>query len=240
MNRFDIRLHEIRRAHLCGLMLAIALTEIFLLPSVTGEDALSGPPCYPDSVHVLNGCHLSTIRYLAQFKSEYPSERGDVLVISTSDADRNHAVALITWHGQLWCRDEYFGVFSLDSLEPRPNSEVLVDRIENILRERAAQSGHKGGGPNTHLARGSISKDQRLVEVVRAKQIVPFCTTLFWIRSKNQEIPMLFFRPASQRIAVYDPLHGTCIASCECHDDSRIVSYVAVKFGYSVDGVRSG
>jgi hypothetical protein len=167
-----------------------------LLPSATGKDAMSAPPCYPDKIHVSNGCHLSTVRYLAQFKSDYPDEQGEVLEISLPDACRNHSVALVTWHGRLWCRDEYVGVFPLECrAEPRPKPEVLVEWTEYLFRQQAARLIQRDGAANTHFTRGPMSKEQRLAEVARAEQIIPFRTTVFWIRCKNQEIPVIFFAP---------------------------------------------
>jgi hypothetical protein len=219
-------------------MLVMGLAAALSLPSATGKDA---PPSYPDKVHVPNGCQLSTVRYLAQFSSEYPEERGEVLEISLPEADRNHAVALITWHGKLWCRDEYFGVFPLDCpAETMPRMETLAGRAETLLRHLATRLTHKTGVRNASFSRGPMSREQRLAEVVRAGAIIPFRSTLFWIQNGGEEIPVVFFRPSNDRIAVYDPLNGTCLARCASLDDPKVVSQVAAKLGYSVDGIRTG
>ena len=74
--------------------------------------ALSRPPAYPDTAHVLNGCHLSTLRFLNRYLAEFPAERGETLVVSMRNADGSvqpHTIGLISWQGQAWCRDEYTG-----------------------------------------------------------------------------------------------------------------------------------
>lgn len=223
------------------LVFALGFTAACLLPSAVGKDALRVPPAYPDKLHVSNGCQLSTVRYLAQFRSEYPGEKGEVLVISLPDTDRNHAVALITWHGQLWCRDEYLGVFPLECpAEPRPPLKSLADRAESQLRRLAARLIHRNGTPNARPCEGPMSRDQRLAEVVRARLILPFHSTLFWIRNAGLEIPVIFFRLTSDRIAVYDPPNGTCVARCASLDDPKVVSQVAEMLGYAVEGIRTG
>ena len=239
VNIIGTSLGKIRHARIGGLILVVAFALSYLPPPALGMTS-QDPPSYPDKVHVSNGCHLSTARFLAQFQSANPGEQGEILELCLPNADRTHAVALITWRGQLWCRDEYFGVFSLECrAEPKLEHKELAARAETLLRQQAYRLIHEEGAPKGYLARESMSADQRLAEVALAARIIPHPTTLFWIQCKNQEIPVLFFRLTSQRIAVYDPMHGTCLASCACRDDSKIVSYVAAKLGYSVDGVRS-
>lgn len=55
-----------------------------------------------------------------------------------------------------------------------------------------------------------------------------------------RENPVVFFRPASQKIAIHDPLYGTCLATCTHHDNAKIESLVAARLGYAVNGVRTG
>ena len=50
---------------------------------------------------------------------------------------------------------------------------------------------------------------------------------------------MAFFRPAGQRIAVYDPEHGTSTAECAATDDAKIVLLVASRLGYRAESVRA-
>ena len=232
---------RVRALRFIGLSLVVALTTAYLLASATGRCALPDPPSYPDEIHVLNGCRLSTARYLERFRDAFPDEHGEVLNIRMPDAGQNHAVALVTWHGQLWCRDEYFGVFPLEcSVEARPRRPELADRAEDLLARQAARLIHKEGAPRMRLAREPISAGQLLQEVALAVRIIPFPTTLFWIRSGDLEVPLIFFRPTSERVAVYDPLHGTCLAKCACHDDAKVVSQIAAELGYSVDAIRTG
>ncbi len=67
----------------------------------------------------------------------------------------------------------------------------------------------------------------------------PFPATSFWIRNGKHETPVAFFRSNSKPIAVYEPLHGTCLAECSIRDDAKVVSLVAAKLGFHADSVRA-
>lgn len=240
MNRISIWRYEARRFRVRSLALALAFAGTCLLQSVSGDETRPVPPAYPDEIHVPNGCQLSTIRYLARFRSDYPDERGEILPVCMPNTNRDHAVALITWHGQLWCRDEYFAVFPLEwRAESRPSTGELVRRTEALLRQHAARLIHRIGAPEAQIAWERMSARQRLATVVQAARIIPFPTTLFWIRSGAREIPVVFFRPTGQHIAVYDPWNGTCFGECACRDDAKVVLQVANRLGYVVDGIRA-
>lgn len=241
MSRINIRQYKARRIRVRRLALAMAFAATCLLQSVAGEEIRPVPPAYPDKIHVPNGCQLSTVRYLAQFNSDHPDERGEILSLRMPNTNRDHAVALVTWHGQLWCRDEYFGVFPLEwRAEPRPAVGELVKRTEALLRQQAARRIHRIGAPEAQIAWERMSARQRLAAVVQAARIIPFPTTLFWIRSGDREIPVVFFRPMGQHIAVYDPSNGTCLAECACCNDAKVVRQVATRLGYVVEGIHAG
>ena len=201
------------------------------------------PPDYPDREHVTNGCHISTITFLDRFLAAFPAERGEPLVITMLNADwvrRPHTIALLSWQGQWWCRDEYFGVFTLDRpVEAKPDMKQLVLRAETMLEKhvktvmRTAVAAPRSAPPT------SMSSEQRLREVAVVARTVPFSTTIFWVKCGSRELPVAFFRPTAQQIAVYDPLHGTCLAECSSRDDAKIVSLVASRLGYHVDGVHA-
>lgn len=241
MTSIGIRRYEAHRFRVRRLALAIAFAATCVLQSASGKDTGPSPPCYPDRIHVPNGCELSAVRYLAQFRFDHPGERGEILSICMPNITRNHAVAVITWHGQFWCRDEYFGVFPLECrAEPRPATGELVKRTETLLRQQAARQIHQVGAPEVQIAWERMSARQRLAAVVQAARIIPFPTTLFWIRSGDREFPVVFFRPMTQYIAVYDPLNGTCLAKCACRDDAKVVLQVVTRLGYVVDGIHNG
>lgn len=202
----------------------------------------STPPAYPDTAHVCNGCHLSTIGFIARYLAHFPGERGQPLVISMMNADgvrRSHTIALISWQGQTWCRDEYYGVFPLGCrYEAQPNLRHLTSKAQFLLERRAQALVRETGFPLRPAPPDEMASDQRLGQVAVAARIIPFPTTIYWVRSGRQELPMVFFRPSSGTIAVYEPLHGTCLAQCAIPSDAKVVSLVAEKLGYHADSVR--
>jgi hypothetical protein len=234
-----------------SLVLGIALIATLAVPAASAFESLpngsatfSAPPSYPDVVHVFNGCHLSTLRYLSRFLSEFPQEHGQTLTISMMEADGTktiHTIALISWLGQSWCRDEYFGVFCLNCrFDPQADLRRLVGVAEIKLHEQAAKVIGTTGMPLRRSAPTQMSAEQRISEVTAATRIIPGSSTIFWVQSGQCELPLAFFRPTAQLIAVYDPLHGTCTAKCSNCDDSAVVRSVAERLGYRPVGVRKG
>jgi hypothetical protein len=234
-----------RLPRLAALVLVLATLTAPVAHATTRVSNLytaSVPPAYPDSDHVLNGCHLSSIRFLNRYLAEFPAERGETLVVNMRNADGSiqaHTIALISWQGQAWCRDEYYGVFSLEcAAESQPNLDRLSAQAERKL-ERHAQMmirTHQVAArsqPSTHL-----SAEQDLRDVTLAAKLIPYATSIFWVRCGNRELPMAFFRPDGKRIAVYDPVHGTSTAECASTDDAKIVLLVAARLGYRAESVR--
>jgi hypothetical protein len=206
-------------------------------------NTFSAPPAYPDAAHVLNGCHLSSIRFLNRFLAEYPAEHGQTLVVTMRNADGStlaHTIALISWQGQAWCRDEYYGVFSLGcAAETNPSLERLSARAERKLEKHAQLMVSTGQAEARSEPPAHLSAEQNLRDVTVAAKLIPYATTIFWVRCGNQERPMAFFRPTGKRIAVYDPEHGTSTADCACTDDAKVVLLVASRLGYRAQSVRA-
>jgi len=231
-----------RGSGISSLATALVIIAALANPAARAASSPLSPPSYPDAAHVSNGCHLSTIRYLARYLSEFPGERGEPLVINMLNADRSrkmHTVALISWQGHAWCRDEYFGVFALGCpLEARPNLDRLSARAEACYQEHARKLIHMAGMPQRREASENLSSEDRFHEVTQAARIIPFPTTIFWVRSGREEFPVAFFRPGGRQVAVYDPLNGTSLAECSILDDAKVVSLVAARLGYRSDGVR--
>lgn len=243
------RLLKNRRYRLGPLALSLAITAGFAASAARAANPApdasldpSAPPSFPDSTHVFNGCHLSTISYLARYLSQYPGERGEPLVINMRNADglrRMHTMALISWRGRAWCRDEYFGVFALGCpFETRPNLDRLSAKAEACYQSHARMAIHFGGMAQRREAPEDLSPEERLREVTVATQIIPYPTSIFWVRCGREELPVAFFRPGGRQVAVYDPLHGTSLAECSISDDAKVVSLVAARLGYSSEGVR--
>jgi hypothetical protein len=237
-----------RGTRIGSLALALMLASTIISPAARADAAVPGvsqsaPPSYPDADHVCNGCHLSTIRYLSRFLAEYPAEHGEPLVINMMNADRTrgmHTMALISWHGQAWGRDEYFGVFSLGCrFEKEPDLSRLAACAESAYQQHARRVIRMEGTPRRPDDPEQMSRAQRFQEVTLATRIIPFPSSIYWLRSGREEFPVAFFRPSGGQIAVYDPLHGTCLAECSSPDDVKVVSLVAAQLGYRPDHVRS-
>ena len=205
--------------------------------------ALTTPPAYPDTAHVLNGCHLSSIRFLNRYLAEFPGERGETLEVSMRNADGStqaHTIALISWQGQAWCRDEYYGVFPLEcAAESNPNLDRLSARAERKLEKHAQLMIRTGQAAARSEPPVHLSAEQNLRDVTTAAKLIPYTTRIFWVRSGNRELPMAFFRPGGKRIAVYDPVHGTSTAECACTDEAKVVLLVDTRLGYRAESVRA-
>jgi len=239
-------MHPNRLLQLASLALVLATVTVPLARASARisnpSTALLAPPAYPDSAHVLNGCALSTLRFLTQYLSDFPAERGETLVVTMRNADGSiqpHTIALISWQGQAWCRDEYYGVFPLDcTAESQPNLDRLSARAERNLEKHAQMMVRTGQAAARTEPPAQLSAEQNLRDVTTAARLIPYATKIFWVRSGNRELPMAFFRPDGRRIAVYDPVHGTSTAECASTDDAKIVLLVASRLGYRAESVR--
>ena len=162
--------------------LALAIAAAVAVPAARADPlpddsvTLPGPPSYPEDTHVFNGCHLSTIRYLARYLSEFPGESGMPLLIKMRNADgpkRMHTLALVSWKGQAWCRDEYFGVFALGCpYEAQPNLKRLVSKAEILLERHAQTMVRTSGKPLRPNAPEQMSPEQRIRAVKAAVGII--------------------------------------------------------------------
>jgi hypothetical protein len=242
--QLNLSLQNTRGARLAALLLSLVLSAPALRAlEMTHVPAISAPPAYPDRSHTPNDCHLSTLTFLARFQAEFPQERGDAVVVAMHNEAGvrwNHTVALISWHGQTWCRDEYLGVFALDfSFEHRPAAGRLATAVQSALDRQARQVLRQTGSNLLVAPPETLSDRERADDVTAAAHAVPFAVTIFWIQSGKQQVPVAFFRPNSRQIAVYEPLHGTCLAECASRDDAKIVALVATKLGYRADNVRA-
>jgi hypothetical protein len=219
---------------------AFALAILVVTALAARADVNAAPPAYPDKVHVSNGCHVSTLTYLTKFAAQFPAEKGEPLIIRMLNADgvrRLHTISLITWRGQLWCRDEYFGVFPLDCpVAARPDPEGLVRLAREALEGQAQLLIRTAGVTLRPAPPAKMSPAQRSAETAVVAGLVPLAIT-YQVRSGNREFPLVFFHPARGQVAVYDPQHGTCVGECMVSNDDQFVSAVATKLGYRVDTV---
>jgi hypothetical protein len=144
-----------------------------------------------------------------------------------------HTLALISWRGQAWCRDEYFGVFALGcAYEGEPNLDRLTAKAESSYQGHARHLIRNEGTPQRPDSPEELTQSERIREVTLAMQIIPYPSTIYWLRSGRGEFPVAFFRPSGRQVAVYDPLNGTSLAECSIRDDAKVVSLVAARLGY--------
>lgn len=198
--------------------------------------ALTAPPDFPDGQHVPNGCYLSAVTFAHKYQLRFPEERSSPLAITLRNADgrrKPHTVALVTWHGAWWGRDEYFGVFPT-GIGASSDPAIHSQQVERALERRAAAR-PAAALLALHVASEPITPASRDRAIRAAEAAIPFPTSTIWVASGNREIPFLFFRPAAGQIAVYDPIYGTATALCSALDQNRIVATVAAKFGYRAD-----
>ncbi len=229
---------------LCGARLGSLIFALLLTATLSAPAAgLQDPPAYPDGEHVSNGCYVSTFNFLARFRAEFPEERGEPAIVTLRNADgsrRPHTVALVSWQGEWWGRDEYFGVFPLGrSVAAHPNPEELAGRAGAMLEKHAAKLVRSRMASRPPTPATEMAAEQRVREVTAAARMIPARATVFWVKSGKSEVPVAFFRPTDRQIAVYDPLRGTSLAECACPDDAKVVAAVASRLGYRVDGVRA-
>jgi len=202
------------------------------------------PPNFPDMVHVANGCFISSFVYLARFHAAYPAERTDTAAIVLPNADgsfKPHTVAIVSWGGTWWARDEFYGLADLRTPSSRPlNLAGVASRLDGIFRARAARqlaAGHRRE-PDRAPA-GAEGTRWRLEQIQAAQQLLPVESEIIWYRSQGEALPFLFFRTSNQgSFAIYDPAIGSAQAVAEEKDAHRIVAAVAVRLGYPADPQR--
>lgn len=244
MNATSLLSNKLPGRYLLRASAAFLLTvNALFVTAVAATESDREPPHFPDEVHVFNGCHLSTLSYLARFTAEYPAEQGQPLVLLMDNADgikRPHTVSLISWQGSWWCRDEYFGVSPL-GLRVSQNLSLarISSRAGSVLKKHFRAQMSKSSTVRPPTVPATLSPEQTLREVSVASQKIPLPSTIYWVQTGRSEIPLVFFRPARDTIAVYHPTFGTCVAECSASDDAGIVKSVAAVFGYLVDSVRA-
>lgn len=222
-----------------SLVLSVA-TATAATTKATAEDA---PPFFNDAAHVLNGCHLSSIAYLARFTAEFPAERGEPVVLIVPNGDgvkRPHTIALLTWKGTWWGRDEYFGVFRIGArVDSGVTADDLTDRATTLISRISSRASRNAGYRRPPVATGRLSSAELSREATVAASLIPHPSTTYWITDGGREYPLVFFRPSPGTIAVYDPHRGTGVAECAATDDSRVVAMVAARLGYNASSVRA-
>jgi len=177
--------------------------------------------------------------YLRRFEAENPGERGIPLVVDNYTGVTRHTVAMVTWQGEWWCRDERLGVFALGLKVVDGGFPQGAERkVGRELSRRARQ--HYRGTDLTRLAdeARNPTAERRAIDVVAAAGMVEG-STICWVAEGKREVPVLFFRPAPSRIGVYDPAYGSAVADTSASNVEQIVLAVTKRLGYAAQGVRA-
>lgn len=216
----------------------------FLLVMISATPASAAgpratPPAHPDAIALRNGCFVSTAAYLARFQAEYPQERAAPLTVELRDYDGQHTIAVVSWRGAWWGRDSSLGVFPLGAtVAAQPAPERLHATASAALARQAIREERRGHDPYGKHPTTPLSQPERAAMVREAATILPQASELFWVASDRDEVPLLFFRPDPDWIAVYDPLTGTARARCPAGSPGEIIKAVALRLGYRAEHVR--
>ena len=211
-------------------------SELF---AATPGASRTSPPDYVDSVHVAEGCYISTVAYLTKFSAAFPDEFGSAVTIHPKSHLTPHTIALLTWRDHWWLRDEFLGVLPVNlPVRTREITEQIKSSSEAALERRALRL---SATRQTRRA-GLHSRDDRVLdaprEVARAATLLQFASEAFHIESRGRKTCMLLFRPRPGTIAVYDPAHGTATAKTDLTSSVEIVALVAERLGYAAAIVR--
>lgn len=219
------------------------MTVLAFSPSSAPIDDRPAPPFLPDAAHVINGCYISAVAYVARFAAAYPWEKAcsaEVRIRNRDGKTRVHTIVLVTWRNRWWGRDEFCGVFALDeTVRESSPSEAIRKRAERRLDRLSDEIAKNPSLPMSRPVPRVLPAEQRAREVAVARELLPLPSEQFWALCEDAEIPFLLFRPAARSIAVYDPLCGVATAEVDCDDGGKIVAAVAAKLGYRVTRIRA-
>ncbi len=215
---------------------ALALMITPSLPLASGQtNETAAPPHQPDAVHVPEGCYISTVAYLGRFAVEFPGEWGAPFTAFLASNRWHHTVALVTWRGEWWLRDEFLGAIRMNlPVASRAVTAPVARHAEATLGRVASQLSRAQRARIAVIGR----RFDATHEVAKAAKLLPFPGEVFLVSSHGREIPLLFFRPAPGCIAVYDPHFGTAVAETTTGNSAKVVEVVAERLGYKVTSVR--
>jgi len=218
---------------------AALLLVMISAPAASAAGPRATPPAHPDAIALRNGCFVSTAAYLARFQAEFPHERAASLTVELRDYDGQHTIAVVSWRGAWWGRDSALGVFPLGAtVAAQPAPERLQATASAALARQAQREEKRGHDPYGKHPTTLLSPAERAAMVREAAAILPQASELFWVAVDRDEVPLLFFRPDPEWVAVYDPLTGTARARCGVGSPGEIVRAVALRLGYRAEFVR--
>lgn len=221
-------------------VLTFMLTTTFPPFGASDDGASPVPPAFADAHHVLQGCYLSTLAYLARFRAAFPAERAAPLTVELKKFHGRHTIAVVSWRGCWWGRDEFFGIFALDRrVAKEPDVTRLVHRAEKVLDEHAAHVVSSSRGEWAPPPPRQLPAAERARLVRLAAELLPIPSELFWLGGAREEIPLLLFRPAPRVVCIYDPLTGTAQAETDATHGPSIARAFAAQLGYAGVTVRT-
>ena len=234
--------HSLVRAARWPLLVVFAVTAASGAPAPHPAET-NAPPVFADAKHIPNGCHISTLAFLARFAAAFPGERGQPLVTVLPNAGGlrlPHTVAVITWRGDWWGRDGTFGVFPLRlRADTRPDDAGFSRRLARELERHAQAHLRRPDAVRPIPAPKRLPADEQLAHVLTAMELLPMRARVFRIASREGDLAAAFFRPAPGMVAVYLPTHGTCVAHLDSPDDLGLVKLALTELGYTALEVRA-
>jgi hypothetical protein len=226
------------KPHLPAWLTLTALMSSHTLAASPVKSGIDSPPDFADSAHVFNGCHVSAVAYVLRFRAAFPQEKAHVFVLSAQNRIEPHSLAVVSWRGAWWAREEMWGVFPLSCTVAKIRDPEQLERVADAVFARRWLADQKLGGRSKLTGPQPLSTPHRLSAVRLAATMLGCASQLCWIRSEGAEVPVLFFRPETGTIALYDPASGTASAECANTDTPAIVAAVAVRLGYAGATVR--
>jgi hypothetical protein len=223
------------------LTFALFALLLFTLSGVAStQNTPSAPPDFTDTAHVMNGCFISSTAYLAKFHAEFPGEQARTLTVTPRNYEMTHTIAVVSWTGRWWGRDEYFGVFALNAKVSDNYTEVQLQRKASGALETFSATAIREGTADAMVVRRQLTESRRSNEVATAAGLLPCATEEFSVESNGKQVRFLLFRPTPELIAVYTPVSGTATAHCALRTNSTgIIRNVAAQLGYKVDAVHA-
>lgn len=220
---------------ICPLVIeAGAAPRLVEAPRFPEVGTVACPPGFADTVHVPRGCFLSTVTYLARFCARHRDETG----LPVSVCEESHTLALISWRGEWWARDEYAGVFRLRlSTSVSPNTDALRARLEARFAQLTARQVRSGLIPSAREQDIALSEAEARAAVRAAAKMIPFTSHIYRVRAGPRTTDVLFFCPANDQVAVYMPTAGTLCAACKAGDTAVIVAAAARHAGLAVSSL---
>ncbi len=228
------------RSSLLRRAFALLMFTFLVLARSSATTAPSAPPAFADAVHVMNGCYISATVYLARFHAEFPAEEGMPLEVHPRNYEMAHTIALVTWEGSWWVRDEYFGVFALGCRASECRGTEELQKRASLVVEKYTRAQVKSGAVDANLVRRQLADAERPGEIDAAARLLADGGERFIVESGGKRIAFIFFRPSAGCIALYNPAIGTATARCASSARAAlVVSSLAGRLGYKVDAVHA-